>query len=327
MNNKSLRNYSSMRYVNLAIFTVLFAGFLTLAIYFAFLITPYLWVSGVKAPIENMPDDFSTALGVMLGAIGVAGSLISGFGFYYSLMSILKNDDEYVIKGFASYIAIGYMVSIALFLNAVWLYRLTTTEIGYGEIAFVIIIYLIALIIALIASNVPLVKLYGEDEHSNRTMKVIVGSLAAVDLGVAIPFLASYFVCLSSGSFANKDIVSTKFLVYGLIPLLAFLVFAIAFYSFCKGEKAKKETKLGMGLFTGGTIVNGAAILLTGIFAQVWDTKKVSFLDAGRGTYDHIIEFAVISYILAGIIILGSIGLVVYSLVPHKKKEKTISYK
>lgn len=318
MNKNNLRNYTTMRYVNLCLFLVLLAGFAVLGIYFGFLFTPYIIVG--HGPIEDIPT-MSVALSTMLGAIGISGALVSGFGLYYSIMSILKNDDSYVIKGFASYIAIGYIISIALLLNAVWLYRLTTSNYEYNELAFVIVIYLIALIVALIASNVPLVKLYGEETTPNSTMKVVVGALAAVDLGIALPFFASYLTSLSAGAFVNSTIVTAKFGSYALATFIAFLIFAFAFYLFSRGEKANKESKAGMGLFTGGTIVNGGAVLLAGIFAQVFEDKKgVSFLSNDQAPIDTYLEFSVISYILAGIIILGAIGLVIYSLVPHKKK-------
>ena len=260
-NSKSFRNYSTAKYVNLAIYLVLFAGFAALAIYFGFLVSPYLWVG--SAPID-LPE-ISTALSVMLGALGLAGAFISVYGLVNSVLAIVKNNDDHVIKSFAGYIAIGYVVCISLLLNAVWLYRLTSTNIGYSEIAFVIVVYVIALIIALIATNVPLVKLFGEDEQTNRTMKVLVGSLGAVDLSVGIVFLACALAFISRlGEVANSYLILTKFSVYAAIPLVAFVLFAIAYALIGKAEKKGVEDKAGKGLFVTSLAINGGAIIVCG---------------------------------------------------------------
>ena len=319
MNKNNLRNYTTMRYVNLCLFLVLLAGFAVLGIYFGFLFTPYIIVG--HGPIEDIPT-MSVALSTMLGAIGISGALVSGFGLYYSIMSILKNDDSYVIKGFASYIAIGYIISIALLLNAVWLYRLTSTNIGYSEIAFVIVVYVIALIIALIATNVPLVKLFGEDERTNRTMKVLVGSLGAVDLSVGIVFLACALAFISRlGEVANSYLILTKFSVYAAIPLIAFVLFAIAYALIGKAEKKGVEDKAGKGLFVTSLAINGGAIIVCGVFAHVFCEKKISFLASSiQSTIPEYLEFAVVSYILGIIIVLAAVGLVLYTVFGKKKK-------
>ena len=317
-NSKSFRNYSTAKYVNLAIYLVLFAGFAALAIYFGFLVSPYLWVG--SAPID-LPE-ISTALSVMLGALGLAGAFISVYGLVNSVLAIVKNNDDHVIKSFAGYIAIGYVVCVSLLLNAVWLYRLTSTNIGYSEIAFVIVVYVIALIIALIATNVPLVKLFGEDERTNRTMKVLVGSLGAVDLSAGIVFLACALAFISRlGEVANSYLILTKFSVYAAIPLVAFVLFAIAYALIGKAEKKGVEDKAGKGLFVTSLAINGGAIIVCGVFAHVFHEKKISFLATSiQSTISEYLEFAVVSYILGIIIVLAAVGLVLYTVFGKKKK-------
>lgn len=322
--SNSMRNYSTMRSVNIFLFCLLMAGFGALAVYFGFLQTPFIWTG--KGAVVDLPD-MSYALVLMLGAIGIAGFIISTYGFAVSIMSVVKRNDNYTVRAFASYIALGYVLCVALLLNAAWLYRLTTTNYGYNEFGFVITLYVIALIVLLIAANVPLVKLYGEEKNSGKTMKVITGTVTAINFGLALPFFLSYLNALSTGTFNMSSIVTMKFGIYALIAFVAFIVSLASFIAFSKADKEGKESVLGFSLFGVTSLVDAVAIITCGVFAQLFSEKNISFM-AGKigGLFSYSTEFAVMSYIIGILLVVGVVSVIIYSLTPHKKKNTEVNF-
>ncbi len=318
------RSYSTMRPINAFLFFLLMAGFGALAIYFGFLLTPFIW-NGKGAVIE-LPD-MSYALVLMLGAIGIAGFVISSYGFVVSILSIVKRNDNYTVKAFASYISIGYVLCIALLLNAVWLYRLTTTNYGYNEFGFVITLYVIALIVLLIATNVPLVKLYGEEKNSGKTMRVITGAAAAINFGIALPFFLSYLNAVNVGIFNYSSVVTMKFGIYALIAFIAFILSFSSFIVFGQADKKNEESVLGFSLFGVTSLADAGALITCGVFAQIYSDKKVSFMAKKIGeVFEYSTEFAIMSYIIGILLFIGVVFVVIYSLTPHKKKTAEVNF-
>ena len=153
-------------------------------------------------------------------------------------------------------------------------------------------------------------------------MKVLVGSLGAVDLSVGIVFLACALAFISRlGEVANSYLILTKFSVYAAIPLVAFVLFAIAYALIGKAEKKGVEDKAGKGLFVASLAINGGAIIVCGVFAHVFHEKKISFMfPYETGIPAPYLEFAVVSYILGILVVLAAVGLVLYTVFGKKKK-------
>ena len=79
---------STIRILNLALFLILFAGFVSLGIWAGILVTPFI-IRGY-GPID-LPD-LSVALPWELGAFGLAGALMCLFGFALSLKGIIHGN-------------------------------------------------------------------------------------------------------------------------------------------------------------------------------------------------------------------------------------------
>ena len=99
----------------------------------------------------------------MIAAFGLAEFLMSVYGLVTSIKSLLKNDDNLVMQSFLCYIGIGYILAALVFLNGIWLYRLTSTNFGFNNLGFVIAAYIILCILLMVATNVPLFTLLGEE--------------------------------------------------------------------------------------------------------------------------------------------------------------------
>ncbi len=313
-----MRYSSSTRLINVVLFGLLFAGFAFLGIWFGIIVAPYV-VIGKGSPLgESMPS-ITLGLSVMLASIGIGAGLVALLGLVTSIRALLKqNDDQLVVRSFGCYIALGYVLAIIAFLNASWLYRLTTSNYGFTDIAFGIIVFAILTIVLLIATNVPFVKIFGEDNTPSRSMRVITSAFAAANLGAAIPFGITYIVTKGNGTFTNSSIYGLKLGMFTLIPLVAALLAIVAYLGYAKAEKAGTISKVNGFLFEGSLAVMGIAIIVAGVFEQIYADSKVSFVGPNKSSSPA--DFPVMSYIVGGLIVLIALVLVYYTLFPNRIK-------
>lgn len=315
---------STTRLLNIIMFALLTLGFGTLAVYFGFMVAPFVW-TGKGAPVK-IPD-LSLALVLLLGCYGLAAGCASLIGLFNSIRSFLKgNDDKLVRKSFNSYFAVGYITATAILLNAVWLYRLTTTNLKYDGIAFIIVVYLIAFILAMVATNVPLVKLYGDEDNASSSLSVLLLSSFCTGLGIALPFLACLIFAGANGSTnAGYRVMVWKFLTYALIPCLGALIALAGLLLHKKAEKGGNAKKAPAVLLYSSLGVYGLAIIAAGVFAVVYRATddKYSLMNAkGVGSWANWLDTSITSFILGSLIIIAAAVLVTLTLAPMKKKTK-----
>lgn len=317
---------STTRLINTIIFAILAVGFGILGIYVGTLVAPFVW-NRMNDPFGNVHDGIGWGLAAMLGTFGLAGLIISLYGLVTSVRSLVKgNDDDLVRKSFASYVAVGYTIALFAFLNATWLYRLTSTNIGYEDIGFVIVVFALLAIIALVVSNIPLVRLYGESEELNKIMRVITAPLLAGSLGALIIYGLSFLVLNGAASAYERSAGLIEFGAGSIFFLVASLLACFAFFGY--GSAAKKGIiRKGNGvLFEGSLFTVGAAI----VFAGVWEflnqtnkNKNFSSLVAKTtpNTNANYMDFCVMSWIIGGLIILLALFLC-YSTLRKSADEK-----
>lgn len=309
------------RLMNVILCALLCFGFGYLAVYFGFLITPFLWVD--RGPID-LPT-MGLALPLMLGAFGLAGALISLYGLFNSVVSIMKEkDDAPVVRTFGAYIAIGYLIAFFCLFNAVWLYRLTSTNIGYNEFAFVITVYAVLFFVALIVSNIPVLKLFGEHEELNKIMKIIDGSLTVSTLSIGVLFGVSYLVLNGSRDVANKALVLRNMGIAALIFLVAALLGCLAFLGYGKAAKANVTNKKNGLLFEGSLLLVGGAIIFAGVAEYLSQSGKnpasVSFVyKSTPNTNPNYMEFSVVAFVFGSLIVLAALYLMLNTLKGDKK--------
>ena len=313
---------SGIRLINVIVFALLFAGFGFLAVWFGFLITPFLWI-GKGSPLD-LPD-ISFGLAALLGCFGLAGALISLRGLVNSVVSMLReNDDAPVVRSFGSYIGIGYLVAMFLLLNAVWLYRLTSSNLGDDDIAFVVVVYVVALIVVLLATNVPMVRLFGDESQFNQVMQHLSFVLGAASLSVGAVFGVAFLVTSSSAdAFYGQATVSMEIGIPALIGLVATVLCCLAFLGYGKAEKNRTISKANGLLFEGALFLSGASIIVTSVFENVFQGASrptaVSLVAKAIGMSNvNYLDFAITGYILGGIVVLASLGFMKSTLFPKK---------
>lgn len=311
---------STVRLINTILFALLGVGFGFLGVYFGILVAPYLWLG--RLPFSMSVPNISLGLAVLLGALGIAGLIVSLFGFVKSILSLVRKDDEIVRDCFGCYIGIGYIAAVFFLLNAVWLYRVFTSNIGFDDIGFAIVIYVILMILALIASSIPLVKMFGEGEGTNRVMAIITRALVAIDLGIFLPFGIGYIAVKTAEPFSHQPTMAIKFGIYALIPLVAAIVGCLAYFGYRKAQKAGKYIKRNGLIFESALCVNGAAIIVAGILNYIYRDQPTSIMapavQSQWSTYMN--EFSVCSYIVGGAIVLLSLILIYFTIFPPKLK-------
>lgn len=316
----------SVRLINIIIFALLLAGFGFLGVWFGFVISPNLILGTSPSASIDLPE-ISVGLSVMLGAFGLAAALMALAGFVYSVASFVRqSNSDLVVRSFTCYIGIGYIVAAFLFLNAMWLYRLTSSNIGDDDIAFVIVVYVILLIIALIGSNVPLMHLFGEGENTNKIMRILTSSLFMADLATGAIFGVMFLVNrFSKQIFAYSSAVLLKTGVLALMPLVGALFSGIAYLGYRNSEKHNTIKKRNGYLFETALFVNGGSIIGAGVFGQ-WQfdnvSDHISFMGKTYGAkFGSMLEFATMSYITGGLLCLIALILVYYTVFPPKLKE------
>ena len=312
----------TIRLINLVLFALLGVGFGFLGIYFGILVSPSLWLQNL--PFGMKVPDMSLALAIMLGAAGLAGLIVCVIGFLKSILSFVRKDDEIVRQCFGCYISLGYLVAVFFLLNAVWLYRLTTSNLGFDDLGFAIVIFVILVIVALIASSIPLVKMFGEGEGTNRVMAIITRTLVAADVAIAIPFAGAFFVINANrGIVSHADIMVTKFGVYALLPLVAAVIGVLAIVGYARAEKAGAYKKLNGILFESALCVNGAAIIVAGVLNYIYSDGPYALMATHvKSELSSSIsnEFSVCSYIVGSVIVILAFILVYFTIFPPKLK-------
>jgi hypothetical protein len=312
---------SSIRSINVAVFAILFAAFGALGCYFSFFVTPEFFIPTTGQAqyfTGNVPYNFAMEFGVL----GLSIMVVALLGLILSIRSVIKeSDDKIVTASFLCYIAIGYILCAFLLFNCVWFYRL----IGKSQIAWWIIVSLILLIAALIASNIPMMKML-EDADPNVILIVLTGVLAVVSLTLTLTLGISLLATKFNPYGTNVEIQILKLFIFTLINLAVFALSLAASLLFYKNHKAGVTKKLPSLLGDAALFLVGGEIIATSIVEYIYrDTSKyhVSFQGID-GVYAGL-DFVVVGYVFGGLVAASAIALFISNLIGDKKaaaKEK-----
>ena len=312
---------STTRLINTIVFALLALGFGTLGIREGILVAPFLSVG--NGPLGNI--DIGWGLTAMLGIFGLVGMLISAYGLINSVISIMKErDDAPVRRAFGAYVAIGYTIALFCLLNATWLYRLTSTNIGYDDFGFVIVVFVVLFLISIIVSNIPVVRMYGETEELNKIMKIIVGPVLSLGLAITVVYGMSYIILANGGERYMKNEMSLEFGVGAIVGLVIALLACLAFFGYGRADKAGVIRKSNGLLFEGSLVAIAGGLITSGVFEYVNQSKKnpvyCSLVAKTIPNFNtHYMEFSVMAWILGGLLLIGACYLIGSTL---KNKEK-----
>lgn len=322
-----MRYSSTVRLINTVLFAILGAAFLFLGIWFGVVIAPYMVIqTGAKV---DLPSDISYALIMELGALGLAAGIICVVGFLFSVLSMLRPNDNLVVRSFSCYMALGFVLAIFCLLNASWLYNLTSTNFKYNETGFVITVFSIASLLILVATCIPLVHMFQEEPTQNKPLKILAGALVAVDLGLLIPQGLTYIVTKGGAEFANKGIYTARLGIISLVVLVGAIVSLAAYFLANRDDKAGVDSKLAGIVYSLALATNGGAILTAGLLeSRFYQSSKggsvCSLLSQNvRTTSGYALwrDFSVIGYVIAGLIFAVTLVLIYFTVFPNKLKK------
>ena len=301
---------STVRTINVVLFALLTAGFGFLGIWFGFLVVPFQWRGGSGSPLASSFPSTSFGLAATLGVLGLTGAIVSLRGLIASLLSLSRNDDEIVLRGFGAYIGVGLVATMFFFTNALWLYRLTTTNFKYDDVGFVIAVYAIAGILFLFGTLIPLSKIFGDHDRYNEIMRILSFTFGAATLSVAVVFFGAYLpIAANKATTTNSDQLMLELGLGALIPFLAFVCFALALIGYRRADKTNTISKKSGFLFEGGLFLTGSAIISAGILENIFQYKelRISLMAAEVVAKNpNYLDFSVMSYIVGGLIVLAS---------------------
>ena len=302
---------STVRTINVVIFAILTAAFAFLGVWFGFLVVPFQWRGGSGSPLAANFPSMSFGLAATFGVLGITGAIVALRGLVASILSLSRNDDEIVIRSFGAYIGVGLVVTIFFFLNALWLYRLTTTNFKFDDIGFVIAVYAIAGIILMFVTLVPLSKIFGDHDRYNEIMRILSFTFGAAMLATAAVFAGALITLLQNkATTTHANELLLEFGMGALLPCLAFIAYGLALLGYKKADRNNAVSKPAGFLFETGLCLTGASIIVAGVLEQIFQTKelRISLMTAEIAAKNpNYMDFAIMSYIVGGALVLAAL--------------------
>jgi hypothetical protein len=246
---------------------LIFAAFVSLGIYYGFFLTPFYLDPSMKTYWSGSVVFGAYNLYLELGVVGLSLAVVSGYGFYQAVKAMMApSDDKPVIKSFTAFIADGYIASVFFILQGLLLFDLTANN----NLAFVIIMAILLSIILLIATNIPMVRLFdGKDQTPLVVGLNLAGAVTAfwVAIETFLTVIGFLKYTADSGSSLSTTSYSAYFLAQLLIGtlgglLVGGLLLASGIVTLKKGVKDPKASLLS-GYLTGGSIFGVAAVMIS----------------------------------------------------------------
>lgn len=297
----SMNKYQSTSRVMVLAFQILiFVLFGAFGCYYGFFAVPaYLTANPNLDGIVS--GGYAYNLFLELAVIGLSEMTIAIYGIVQGIKGILDvKNDEPVVKGFTTFIVQGYLAAAFFFLNAFVFFDLVKGT----NLTFIIIMAVLLTIVLMIATNIPMVRLY-----DNRDQKPLLASLAG---GFAVVgawiFVLTGMTMIGSFTqiFAFADMIRS-FLLLGIGGgLVMAVLLGFAGYLLSKGKK-DNSSKVAGYLSSGALGVAGAIFLVNGIFDLVWRDYAchLNFANKAAGS-DY--AYPIMSIVLGALLFIGAIA-------------------
>lgn len=290
---------NTSRVLNLVFHGLIVLAFGALGLFFGLMVAPF---------YKALSHPSYTELGAPfvlyfeLGVIGLTLCSISVYGFIQALKGIKENrNDEPVVKAFTAFIVEGYIAALFFLLNAVVFFDIIKSN----SVAFVIIVGIVLAIALMIATNIPMVKLYdGKDQTP---------LLAGFAFGAAILFgwstivsLGALIGSLSAGTYGLCGLYNGQFLGYTIGYLVIALMVAFAGVLLLKRAQDPKAQKLAGHLGAGSILVLAFIFIANGIVELYYNDGYAIHLNGEGGAWQGN-GFGIASLVVGGLILIASI--------------------
>lgn len=254
-----------------------------------------------------------------LAVVGLSLFVISLLGFIDGIKSILdSHNDEPVVRSFNAFICDGWVVAIFFALQGMLLWDLTANG---SNVAFVIIMALLLAIVLLIATNIPMVRLYDQRDQ----MPLLVDFMGTGALVTGIMGVEALLAMLGASTWPNQRAEVTYLLA--VIVIASFLAFALLLVAWLLSRNSKKESKkLANALTSSAMAVVGLGLATYGVLDIVWQNFPGSnggVLPAhlyAKGLKSFDLGFGVMAIVLGALLVIGAFA--VFTVIRSEKEAK-----
>lgn len=306
---------NTSRLLSFLFHSLIVLGFGALGVYFAFFVVPQYFSSHYSDWTETLVTA-PYFLYLEFAVLGLAFFGISIYGAIQGYFALARpRDDEPVVKSLTAFIVEGWILSIAFLLHGVLLFDLLAN----GEnFAFTVIMALIFAIIFLIATNIPMVKLY-EGRDQTLLLRAILLGFGLVTALIALLSFSSLAAMLAETSFAKKAALS-QFLGTLIVQnaVASGLSFGAAFL--LKGGKKKTAGYLASGAvfaLAAGLIVFGSLDMLYYDKSVHMNLVNAHIADPAQNGFGY--GFPIMAIVIGAVLLVATAYLIWYSSVEHKK--------
>jgi hypothetical protein len=293
---------------------LIFAAFGCLGLYFGFFVVPMYFNDATKSLFTDYLFEGAYNLYLELAIIGMALMSISLYGLIESVKGLLNpSDDKPVVKAFTAFIGDGYVLSAFFLLQGLLLFDLT----GKNNLAFVIVMAILVAIILLIATNIPMVKLFdGKDQTP-----LVSGLLLSGSVTFFWGFVETFLTLIGSwanGVYTGSFWVNMQLMIGCFASLAIFVMTLIGAIVTIKKGASDHKAALVSGYLTAGSIFVASGILLSiGIIELVnFDTIMIH-LESSTLKSDYGYGYGIMAIVLGSALLLASIY---FAIVTGKEK-------
>lgn len=263
----NMKYQSTSRVLSFLFHTIIFLAFGALGMYFGAFVVPQFFTSGVMEWRESL-FDAPYFLYLEFAVIGFTYFVLSGYGAYQAWLGLSHpNDDAPVVKSLTVFIVEGWIISLALLLHGVLLFDVTANG---TNMAFAVVMALIFAILMLIATNIPMVKLYDAKDQKQLIGFLLMG--AVVFTGFMIIEVGLGLVLTINETYSAK--MPTVYMLLTLLcqNVIAFVLSLLAAIAIKKGKSS-----LAGYLTSGASFGLGAGLVIYGALDMVYYDKPVHF--------------------------------------------------
>jgi len=261
-----------------------------------------------------------------LAVVGLSLFVISLLGLIDGIKSILDSrNDEPVVRSFNAFICDGWVAAIFFALQGMLLWDLTANG---SNVAFVIVMALLIAIVLLIATNIPMVRLY--DQRDQMPLLVDFMGTGALVTGIMGAEALAAMIGASTWPLQKKEVIY----LLSVIVVASFVAFALLLMAWLLSRNSKKShKKAANGLTSGAMGVVGIGLAVYGILDIVWQyapgsgnkkswpvhlyAKNVGVSTNGANPFD--LGFGIMAIVLGALLVVGA--MVVFMIINREKEE------
>lgn len=297
---------NTSRMINLIFHSLIVLAFGALGIYFGLVVAPCYFSNSPITTIEGPYNLYSE-----LGILGLTLCTVSVYGLVNAVKGILNDrDDTPVVKAFNAFIVEGYIVGIFCLLNGVVYFDAIRGGSAKG-LGFLIVVMILLFIGLMIATNIPMVKLY--DNKDQTPLLVSLGLGAGVLFAwAAVITLGTLIGSWSVGKLFWSGVINSQLSGF----LAAYIVCAVLLVLAARFLQKGVKTKLA-GNFAGiAGLLTSLMFVTNGVIGLVYGNANDNVTAVHLQGIDHKLPksgdaYAIICLVVGGLLLAGGVAFMI----------------